>query len=98
MKRNIWLSACHLPGKVNVEAERLSRKLNDDMEWKLNSNIFAMLQDRCGLFDIDLFASRLHWQVCKYVSYLRILVLLQLTHFPFLGNNVLMHMLFHLSA
>lgn len=45
MKRNIWLSACRLPGKVNVEADRLSRKLNDDMEWKLKSIIFAMLQD-----------------------------------------------------
>ena len=72
MKRNLWLSAyiCHLPGKSNVEADKLSIILSNDMEWKLNVYIFEILQSRCGLFDVELFVSRLNWQVRKYVSYL----------------------------
>lgn len=69
MKRNVWLSACHLPGKSNVEADKLSIKLSNDMEWKLNVDIFEILQSRCGLFDVDLFVLRLNWQVRKYVSH-----------------------------
>ena len=61
MKRNLWLSACHLPGKSNVEADKLSIKLSNDMEWKLNVDIFEILQSRCGLFDVDLFVLRLNW-------------------------------------
>lgn len=30
--RHIWLAACHLPGVENIEADRLSRSLNIDME------------------------------------------------------------------
>jgi hypothetical protein len=37
---------------------------------ELNVDIFEILQSRCGLFDVDLFASKLNWQVRKYVSYL----------------------------
>ncbi|CAG2245642.1 unnamed protein product [Mytilus edulis] len=45
INRSIWLSACHLPGKTNVEADKLSRHLSDDMEWKLNENIFMKIQN-----------------------------------------------------
>lgn len=34
IKRYIWLSVCYLPGIVNIEADRLSRSTNIDLEWK----------------------------------------------------------------
>lgn len=37
--RNIWISAAHVPGKCNVEADKLSRQLNDDLNCFRNSKI-----------------------------------------------------------
>ncbi|CAG2216852.1 unnamed protein product [Mytilus edulis] len=68
--RNIWLSACHLPGKTNVEADKLSRSNNTDLEWKLNTNVFMCINSIYGPHDIDLFASRINHQLSRYISYL----------------------------
>ena len=54
--RNIWLSASHLPGKSNVEADRLSRLNHRCSEWKLKVEIFDKIVNIFGLPDIDLFA------------------------------------------
>ncbi|XP_060064741.1 uncharacterized protein LOC132545090 [Ylistrum balloti] len=70
IRRNIWLSACHLPGSQNTRADNLSRKLSDDMEWHLAADIF---EDLCLRFNrpcVDLFATRVNTQVNSYVSYL----------------------------
>ena len=71
--RKLWVSAVHLPGIDNIHADRLSRKLNDDLEWALNRNIFRQIaniyhinNDTC----VDMFASRLNYQLEKYVSFL----------------------------
>jgi hypothetical protein len=63
IKRNIWLSVCHLPGKVNIEADRLSRSTNIDLEWKLNTKVFHEINSLYGPHDIDLFASRINHQL-----------------------------------
>lgn len=69
-KRNIWLSAGRIAGKDNVEADEESRKLNEDTEWKLNP---SLLKESMLFLDIqpsiDLFASRLNFQLNKYVSF-----------------------------
>jgi hypothetical protein len=70
IKRDIWLSVCHLPGKVNIEADRLSRSTNIDLEWKLNTKGFHEINSSCGPHDIDLFASRINHQLSRYISYL----------------------------
>jgi hypothetical protein len=70
IKRDIWLSVCHLPGKVNIEAERLSRSTNIDLEWKLTTKGFHEINSSCGPHDIDLFASRINHQLSRYISYL----------------------------
>ena len=31
-QRNIWISASHIPGSINVEADKESRKINDSTE------------------------------------------------------------------
>ncbi|XP_021342020.1 uncharacterized protein LOC110442652 [Mizuhopecten yessoensis] len=69
-ERDIWLSVCYLPGVTNVEADKLSRKISDDIEWSLNVHIFQKVCDIFGIPDIDLFASRINAQVTSYVSYL----------------------------
>ena len=64
------LSVFHLPGKLNTEADFLSRHLSVDMEWKLNATIFRIISNIYGPFEIALFESRLNNQLNKYASYL----------------------------
>ena len=71
ISREIWLSASHLPGSQNVEADRLSRtQYKTETEWQLDPHVFRVLNTTVGPFDIDLFASRLNHQCDKYVSWL----------------------------
>lgn len=69
-QRNIWLTACHLPGRENIEADKFSRNLSKDMEWMLDNNIFQKICTYFGTPNIDLFASRINSQLADYVSYL----------------------------
>ena len=67
--KHIWISAAHVPGGDNFEADRLSRNLNDDMEWMLKTEIFHKLEETLGFIEIDMFASKLNNQKSKYVSF-----------------------------
>ena len=67
-KRN-WLTATHIPGLLNVEADEASRKFNDRTEWELHGDTFEALCERFGRPDIDLFASRLNNKLESYVSW-----------------------------
>ncbi|CAH3168659.1 unnamed protein product [Porites evermanni] len=67
--KHIWLSAAHIPGSSNIDADQLSRNLNLDLEWKLSAPIFQRIVALFGKPDIDLFASRLNAQVEHYVSW-----------------------------
>ena len=69
MEREIWLSACHIPGSTNVEADTESRQFNSSTEWSLNLEVFADLDKMWGPFELDLFASRLNFKVSSYVSW-----------------------------
>lgn len=68
--KHIWLSACYIAGKMNVQADEESRKVNIDTEWKINadilSNALSILKTKPI---VDLFASRHNFQFTKYVSY-----------------------------
>ena len=68
-RKNIWLSASHLPGKLNVDADTSSRVFNDRTEWTLNKAVFHNITTTFGTPEIDLFASRLNCQVPRYVSW-----------------------------
>ena len=68
-KNNNWVTAAHLPGKDNVTADKQSRSMHDNMEWKLNPMLFSKICDHWGKPDIDLFASRLNNQTQKYCSW-----------------------------
>ena len=66
--REIWLSACHIPGKSN-SADILSRKINPNTEWSLNKEVFSILCQQFGTPEIDLFASRINTKVKKFMSF-----------------------------
>lgn len=65
----IWLTATHIPGKLNTKADHRSRNFNDQLEWQLNKAIFEQL---CSLWpkpEIDLFASHLNTQLPVFCSW-----------------------------
>ena len=40
VKYNMWLAACHIPGKSNVVADRESRQFSkQEAEWMLNKDV-----------------------------------------------------------
>ena len=69
MSRQNYLSAAYLPGTQNVYADRASRCISENTEWQLNTNVFQQLCSRFGLFDIDLFASRLNAHCPRFCSW-----------------------------
>ena len=68
--KNIWLTACHIAGKDNTEADFLSRKINDNIEWSLKQEAFEFICSKFGKPTIDLFASRINHKLEKYISLL----------------------------
>ena len=67
--RNIWLTAAHLPGHLHVLADERSRIFDDKTEWKLNASVFQNIVREFGKPAIDLFASRLNFQLKPYISW-----------------------------
>ena len=70
IERNIWLTAAHLPGHLNVIADEKSRVFDDKTEWKLNAHVFQHVVQKLVTPNIDLFASRLNYQLKPYVSWM----------------------------
>lgn len=70
ISRDIWLISCFIPGKINVEADRLSRLLNETTEWSLSQNCFTKILHKYPEISVDLFASHLNYKLPKYVSWL----------------------------
>ena len=65
----IWLSAARIPGKDNVLADKASREKHSDTEWKLNPELFDSIVTLWGPVSVDLFASRLNYQLKPFVSW-----------------------------
>ena len=68
--RNIWLVSCFIPGKLNIEADQLSRLLNETTEWSLEPSQFDRVLTMFPGLNIDLFASHLNNKLPQYVSWL----------------------------
>ena len=69
-ERNNWVTATHIPGVLNIEADRESRECADRTEWKLNPELFRkVINELESLPEIDLFASRINKQVDNFYSY-----------------------------
>ena len=69
ISRNIWISAVHIAGKINVEADKQSCHFSDQHEWMLDKKHFQTIQNKYPLLEIDLFARRLNAQLPEYVAW-----------------------------
>jgi hypothetical protein len=69
LPRKIWLSAAHIPGVQNVEADDASRVFKDELEWTLSHTVFQDIVAHFGQPDIDLFASHLNCKVPIFCSF-----------------------------
>lgn len=52
------LRATHVPGVLNVRADRLSRACLSNQEWRLHPRVIELVWKRFGRAEVDLFASR----------------------------------------
>ena len=69
ISRDIWLIAVHLPGKDNIQADKLSRMYHGNTEWAIRRDLFVKINKRFGPLDFDLFATRLNNQLPDYASW-----------------------------
>ena len=69
LERQIVLEAQHIPGIVNIEADRESRIFVDNNDWKLAPQFFDNLNHVWGALVVDLFATRLSKQLPRFVSW-----------------------------
>ena len=70
ISKSLWISATHLPGRLNKDADEELRKNELRLELKLNETVFREIQHAFGRApEIDLFASRLNYQIQPFLSY-----------------------------
>ena len=69
LQRHIFLVASHIPGRINVEADHLSRTVTDRHDWQLNPTVFQELNSLWGPLEVDLFATRITRQVTRFYSW-----------------------------
>ena len=67
--RGIVLRARHIPGRLNVIADKLSRHNQViQTEWSLDQRVFNLLCSNWGLPQVDLFATRFNFKIPRFVS------------------------------
>ena len=66
LQKSILITAQHLPGKLNSEADRESREFYDSSEWQIDPQVIQTFLRRCS---VDLFASRLTALLPAYASW-----------------------------
>ena len=65
----MWRSVAHIPGKQNFVADFESRRNQREFEWKLDSQSLSYALSKINFRpDIDLCASRINYQLAKFVS------------------------------
>ena len=70
MQRNISVTAQHIPGRDNLNADCCSRTFNDQTEWSIYPTIFSwVVECVANKPEVDLFASRLNNKLAKYLSW-----------------------------
>ena len=77
--KNIWqwaidrdnaISAEHLPGILNIEADYESRKQHSNKEWMLDNDVYETIIKHFNVTPtIDLFASRLNKKISRFISW-----------------------------
>ena len=67
--RKVYLSAAHIRGIHNSEADLLSRTMNVDTEWAILPSVFDALISVFGTPQVDLFASRINSKLESFFSW-----------------------------
>ena len=70
IKRGVYISAAHIPGKGNIIADLASREFQDSHEWMLSLEVFKYLVELFQIPDINMFTFRLNKQLLKCVSWM----------------------------
>ena len=69
IKRDISISAVHLPGVDNTKADRLSRMENSDHSYSISESFFDLLSNSISFpLKVDCFASRLNFKLDNFIS------------------------------
>lgn len=69
---HVWecsVRAEHKPGTENERADKLSRTVHDNSDWRLDPMLFRRVEALWGPFTVDLFATRLNAQLPRYFSF-----------------------------
>ena len=53
----------------NTEADSFSRNFSETIEWKLSTHLFQKISSMFGNPTLDLFASRINYQIDRYISW-----------------------------
>ena len=70
LDRDSWIISCHIPGKLNTEADEESRQICAKTEWMLNPELFQQaVRELRFTPEVDLFASRLNKQLPVFYSF-----------------------------
>ena len=69
VQKGITLEARHIAGRKNVQADRMSRTIQDRSDWKLRTALFHQLNILWGPLEIDLFATRISTQLPRFFSW-----------------------------
>ena len=92
MGRNLWVSASYVNTNKNVVADKVSRKLRNNLEWSLQTPIFEKIRLVYGPVTIDFFASQINARVGRFYSIPQTLKLVVMMLFHFHGSrNIFMH-------
>ena len=88
-----WESNCaisrDLPGCLNVIADEESRHMGDHWDWRLHPGLFQRIVKIFVPIEVDLFASRLTYQVPRFFSWNHgVLTYLMAIHFFMNGKNL----------
>jgi hypothetical protein len=66
----IWLTVAHIPGKENIEADFESRKCKRNIDIIIDIIMFKQACEKLAFRpNIDLFVSRINYQVKPFISY-----------------------------
>ena len=67
--QGVWISAAHIPGQKNIEADKKSRKFKYTTEWVLSKEAFSFISKQFAQTDMDLFGTRANKKINKYISW-----------------------------
>ena len=67
--QDMWVLGTHIPGTQNAEADSFSRNFNETIEWRLSTHLFQNISSMFGNPTLDLLASRINYQIDRYISW-----------------------------